>query len=261
MIHRMENDSNLSAAEKERYTRHLSLPGIGEEGQKKLKQASVLIVGAGGLGSPIALYLAGAGVGRIGVVDNDVVDSSNLQRQVIHAEDWIGRPKVESAAARLRSYNGFIRVDPIFADCNPETVEKIAELYEILVDGTDNQATRYTINDYCVKAKKPYVYGSIYQFEGQASVFDAGIGPCYRCLYPEPAPAGTQLPARAAGVFGVLPGTIGTIEATEVLKLILGVGSPLIGRLLLYDLRNMSFRTIGIKKNPECKVCGTNGKI
>ncbi|HMN14296.1 MAG TPA: molybdopterin-synthase adenylyltransferase MoeB [Bellilinea sp.] len=254
----MQNTKKLTDDERGRYLRHLNLPGVGEEGQLKLRDASVLVVGVGGLGSPAALYLAAAGVGHLGILDMDEVDSSNLQRQVIHTETWVGLSKVESAAKRLRELNSFIQVTSIHAEFTPETAKVVAEPYSILVDGTDNQATRYTINDYCVQAGKPYVYGSIYQFSGQVSVFDATKGPCYRCLYPEPAPEGTQLPSRSAGVFGVLPGTIGTLEATETIKLILGLGIPLIGKLLLYDLRTMKFQNIGIVKDPECKVCGKN---
>ena len=251
----------LSHKEIHRYSRHLLIPDVGLEGQKKLKAASVLIVGTGGLGSPVALYLAAAGVGRIGLVDYDVVDFSNLQRQVIHGESRLGDLKVESARERMLDINPEIQVDVYNEVINSENAFRIAEPYDIIVDGTDNFPTRYLINDLCVLTGKPNVYGSIFRFDGQASVFDAESGPCYRCLFPEPPPPGLVPSCAEGGVLGVLPGTIGSIQATETLKIILGIGETLVGRLLLYDALDLSFQTVKLHKNPECKVCGEHPEI
>jgi len=244
-----------------RYSRHLLIPEVGLEGQKKLKAASALIVGTGGLGSPVALYLAAAGIGRIGLVDFDVVDSSNLQRQVIHGTATIGQLKVESARARLLDLNPDIQIDVYNEPFTSENAMRIAAQFDILIDGTDNFATRYLTNDVCVFLGKPNVYGSIFRFDGQASVFDARSGPCYRCLFPEPPPPGLVPSCAEGGVLGVLPGTIGTIQATEALKILLGIGSPLTGKLLLYNALDMSFDFVTLKKNPKCRVCGPNADI
>lgn len=253
--------ATLSQDEVLRYSRHLLIPEVGLEGQKKLKAASVLLVGTGGLGSPLALYLAAAGIGRIGIVDYDVVDDSNLQRQVIHDTSRVGMLKVESARQRMMALNPYIQVDAyndVFSSANAES---IAEGYDIIVDGTDNFPTRYLINDLCVLTGRPFVYGSIFRFEGQVSVFDAKRGPCYRCLFPEPPPPGMVPSCAEGGVFGVLPGTVGTIQGTEVIKLLLNIGEPLIGRLLLYDALDMTFQTVQLRKNPRCKVCGADPQV
>lgn len=252
---------DLTQEELLRYSRHLLIPEVGLEGQRKLKKASVLIVGSGGLGSPVALYLAAAGIGRIGIVDYDVVDNSNLQRQIIHSTEGIGALKVESARQRLVSLNPTIQVDGFNEVFTAENAERIAADYDILVDGTDNFPTRYLLNDLAVLTGKPFVYGSIFRFEGQVSVFDARSGPCYRCLFPVPPPPGSVPACGDAGVFGVLPGTIGTIQATEVIKLILGIGEPLIGKLLLYDALTMSMQAVRLRKNPNCIVCGDHPSI
>jgi sulfur-carrier protein adenylyltransferase/sulfurtransferase len=237
------------------------IPDVGLEGQRKLKAASVLLIGTGGLGSPVALYLAAAGIGRIGLVDYDVVDSSNLQRQVIHGTSTVGKLKVESARDRMADINPYIKID-IFNDTfSSENAFSIANGYDVIVDGTDNFPTRYLINDLCVLTGRPFVYGSIFRFEGQASVFDAQKGPCYRCLFPEPPEPGLVPSCADGGVLGVLPGTIGTIQATEVIKLILGIGTGLIGKLLLYDALDMTFQTVKLRKNPKCKICGENPVI
>jgi len=251
----------LSHEEIHRYSRHLLIPDVGLKGQKKLKAASVLIVGTGGLGSPVALYLAAAGVGRIGLVDYDVVDFSNLQRQVIHGESRLGDLKVESARERMLDLNPEIQVDVYNEVIDSENAFRIAEPYDIIVDGTDNFPTRYLINDLCVLTGKTNVYGSIFRFDGQASVFAAEGGPCYRCLFPEPPPPGLVPSCAEGGVLGVLPGTIGSIQATETLKIILGIGEPLIGRLLLYDALDLTFQTVKLHKNPKCKVCGEHPEI
>jgi len=251
----------LSHEEIRRYSRHLIMPEIGMEGQKRLKAASVLTVGAGGLGSPLAMYLAAAGVGRIGVVDFDVVDESNLQRQIIHGQSALGAPKRESAKARLLDINPRIQVDTYGDPLTSANAFEVMRDYDIVVDGTDNFQTRYLVNDACVLLDKPNVYGSIFRFEGQASVFYAKEGPCYRCLYPEPPPPGLVPSCAEGGVLGVLPGVIGTIQATEAIKLIVGQGEPLIGRLLLYDALEMSFRTLKLRKNPECPVCGERPSV
>ncbi len=255
------NSVDLSHEEIKRYSRHLIMPEVGMKGQKKLKAASILLVGTGGLGSPLAMYLAAAGVGRIGLVDYDTVDASNLQRQVVHGTSTVGKLKVESAKERILDINPDIRVDTyndLFTSAN---ALEIAKPYDIIIDGTDNFPTRYLVNDVCVILKKPNVYGSIFRFEGQASVFWAEHGPCYRCLFPEPPPPGLVPSCAEGGVFGVLPGTIGTIQATEAIKLIIGVGETLIGRLMLYDALEMTFDTVKLKKNPNCLVCSPNPKI
>ncbi len=251
----------LSREEILRYSRHLLIPEVGLEGQRKLKAASVLVVGTGGLGSPVALYLAAAGVGHIGLVDYDVVDASNLQRQVIHGTSRLGDLKVESARDRLLDLNPDIEVEIYNEVLTSENAMRIAEGYDIILDGTDNFPTRYLVNDLCVLTGKPNVYGSIFRFEGQVSIFDARRGPCYRCLFPEPPPPGMVPSCAEGGVLGVLPGTIGTLQATEALKLILGIGTPLIGRLLLYDALDMSFEFVQLRKNPHCKVCGPNPEV
>lgn len=253
--------SNFSQDELSRYSRHLMVPEIGLEGQAKLKTASVLIVGAGGLGSPAALYLAAAGVGHIGIVDDDVVDSSNLQRQVLHGSSQIGRPKVESARERMTDLNPFIKVDAYLESFDQKTAERIASGYDLLLDCSDNFATRYLINDLCALTHRPVVYGAVYRFEGQVSVFDASKGACYRCLFPEPPPEGAAPACGEAGVFSITPGIIGTLQAVEALKLILGVGDVLINKLLMVDTLAMSFRTINLKKNPKCPLCGETPQI
>jgi len=244
-----------------RYSRHLLIPEVGLEGQRKLKASSALIIGTGGLGSPVSLYLAAAGVGRIGLVDYDVVDSSNLQRQVIHGTSTIGKLKVESARDRLLDLNPDIEVEIYNEPYTSENALQIAKDYDILLDGTDNFPTRYLTNDVCVFLGKPNVYASIYRFDGQVSVFYAKEGPCYRCLFPEPPPPGLVPSCAEGGVLGVLPGTIGTIQATEALKVLLGIGQPLIGKLLLYNALDMSFDFVKLKKNPNCRVCGLNADI
>lgn len=246
----------LSHEEVQRYSRHLIMPEVGVDGQKKLKAASVLLIGAGGLGSPLAMYLAAAGIGRIGLVDYDVVDYTNLQRQIIHGTKDVGRPKLESAKERIQDINPHIRVDTYEVPLTSENALELFEPYDIIIDGTDNFPTRYLTNDACVLLGKPNVYGSIFRFEGQASVFYAAEGPCYRCLFPEPPPPGLVPSCAEGGVLGILPGTIGAIQATEAVKLILGKGEPLIGRLLLYDALNMEFDQVRLRKNPNCPICG-----
>lgn len=251
----------LSPEELQRYSRHLLIPDVGYAGQQRLKNASVLIVGTGGLGSPIALYLAAAGIGHLGIVDYDVVDESNLQRQVIHSTATLGHVKVESARDQMARLNPYIKIDAFNEVFCADNAEKIAAGYDVLVDGTDNFPTRYLLNDLAVLTRRPYIYGSIFRFEGQVSVFDARVGPCYRCLFPEPPPPGLTPSCAEGGVFGVLPGTIGSIQATEVIKLILGIGEPLIGNLLLYDALDMTFQTVKLRKNPKCKICGENPEV
>ncbi|MDX1613572.1 MAG: molybdopterin-synthase adenylyltransferase MoeB [Candidatus Promineifilaceae bacterium] len=249
---------DLSNEEIRRYSRHLIMPEVGMDGQKKLKAASVLLIGAGGLGSPLAMYLAAAGVGRIGLVDYDVVSYSNLQRQIIHGTADVGRPKLESAKARIEDINPFVQVDAHEVPLTSDNALEIFAPYDIIIDGTDNFPTRYLTNDACVLLGKPNVYGSIFRFEGQASVFYAKEGPCYRCLFPEPPPPGLVPSCAEGGVLGILPGTVGAIQATEAIKLILGIGDLLIGRLLLYDALEMSFDQVKLRKNPECPVCSEN---
>ncbi|MCS6950792.1 MAG: molybdopterin-synthase adenylyltransferase MoeB [bacterium] len=250
------DEVTLDNAEILRYSRHLILPEVAMEGQLKLKQAKVLCVGAGGLGSPLALYLAAAGVGTIGLVDFDVVDFTNLQRQVLYTTPDVGRPKLEVAQQRLQAMNPHIQIHTYETRLTRDNALDILADYDIVVDGTDNFATRYLVNDACVLLGKPNVYGSIFRFEGQASVFYAKEGPCYRCLYPEPPPPGLVPSCAEGGVLGVLPGIIGTIQAMETIKLILGKGEPLIGRLLLFNALKMQFRELKLRKNPQCPICG-----
>jgi len=247
----------LTSDEILRYSRHLILPEVALEGQQRLKASRVLLIGAGGLGSPLALYLAAAGVGTIGLVDFDVVDVTNLQRQIVHGTKDVGRPKLESARDRLKDMNPYVHVEGYETRLTSENALEIVRDYDIVIDGTDNFATRYLTNDACVILGKPNVYGSIYRFEGQSSVFATEDGPCYRCLYPEPPPPGLVPSCAEGGVLGVLPGLVGTIQATEGIKLLLGIGEPLIGRLLLIDALSMQFRTMRLRKNPQCPACGT----
>ena len=244
-----------------RYSRHLIMPEVAMDGQLKLKQAKVLCIGAGGLGTPLALYLAAAGVGTLGMVDFDVVDFTNLQRQVIHDTNDVGRSKLESARETIRDINPNVEVIPYETHLNSENALDIFRDYDIIADGTDNFPTRYLVNDACVLLGKPNVYGSIFRFEGQASVFHAQEGPCYRCLYPEPPPPGLVPSCAEGGVLGVLPGIVGSIQALETIKLILGRGKPLIGRLLLFDALNLKFRELKLRKNPDCPVCGANPTV
>ena len=244
-----------------RYSRHFLLPEVGEDGQAKLLQARVLMVGAGGLGSPAAYYLAAAGVGTLGIIDNDVVDISNLQRQILHANDRVGMPKVESAKKTLEALNPDVKVVPYQAKLTSENIMEIIKDYDFVVDGCDNFPTRYLVNDACVLTKKPNVHGSIFQFEGQATVFYPGEGPCYRCLYPEPPPAELAPSCAEAGVLGVLPGLIGVIEALEAIKLILGKGDTLIGRLLCFNTLTMEINTLKLRRDPNCPMCGDHPTI
>jgi len=251
----------LTTDDLSRYSRHLILPEVGMEGQRKLKAARVLCVGTGGLGSPLALYLAAAGIGTLGLVDFDVVDASNLQRQIIHSTKDIGRKKLDSAAEKLIALNPALNVVKHETMLSSANALDILKDYDIVADGTDNFPTRYLVNDACVLLGKPNAYGSIFRFEGQASVFATKDGPCYRCLYPEPPPPGLVPSCAEGGVLGILPGLVGVIQATEVIKLILGTGSPLIGRLLLVDALSMRFRELKLRKNPECPVCGDNPTV
>ncbi|HTV82384.1 MAG TPA: molybdopterin-synthase adenylyltransferase MoeB [Acidobacteriaceae bacterium] len=251
----------LSNDEVARYSRHLILPEVGMEGQQKLKAAKVLCVGTGGLGSPLAFYLAAAGIGTLGLVDFDVVDASNLQRQIIHSTKDVGRPKIESATEKLTALNPFLNVVKHETMLTSKNALEIITRYDIVADGTDNFPTRYLVNDACVLTGKPNAYGSIFRFEGQASVFATKEGPCYRCLYPEPPPPGLVPSCAEGGVLGILPGLVGVIQATEVIKLVLGRGQPLIGRLLLVNALDMKFRELKLRKNPECPVCGTNPTV
>ena len=251
----------LTTDDLSRYSRHLILPEVGMEGQRRLKAARVLCVGTGGLGSPLALYLTAAGIGTLGLVDFDVVDSSNLQRQIIHSTKDIGRKKIDSAEEKLTALNpaiNIVRHETMLTSANALDILKD---YDIVADGTDNFPTRYLVNDACVLLGKPNVYGSIFRFEGQASVFATEAGPCYRCLYPEPPPPGLVPSCAEGGVLGILPGLVGVIQATEVIKLILGKGDSLVGRLLLVDALNMRFRELKLRKNPDCPVCGTNPTV
>ena len=251
----------LSHEEILRYSRHLILPDVGLEGQRKLKAARVLLVGAGGLGSPAALYLAAAGVGTIGLVDFDVVDKTNLQRQIIHGTSTVGQPKLESATERIRDLNPNVRVEPFETRLTSGNALDIIRQFDIVADGTDNFPTRYLVNDACVLLGKPNVYGSIFRFEGQASVFYAAHGPCYRCLYSEPPPPGLVPSCAEGGVLGVLPGIIGSIQALETIKLILGTGDPLIGRLVLFDALKLQFRELKLEKDPDCPLCGRHPSV
>ncbi len=251
----------LSPEEIKRYSRHIIMPEVGMEGQKKLKAASILLVGTGGLGSPLGLYLAAAGVGRLGLVDFDVVDYSNLQRQIIHSTKDVGRSKLQSAQEKIRALNPYVELDTYETALRAENAMEIIKQYDLVIDGTDNFQTRYLVNDACVLLDKPNVYGSIFRFEGQASVFYARLGPCYRCLYPEPPPPGLVPSCAEGGVLGILPGVIGVIQATEAVKFILGRGRSLIGRLLLYDALEMKFRELKLRKNPACPLCGEKPSI
>ena len=253
--------AELSVDEVRRYSRHLIIPEIGMTGQKRLKNAKVLCVGAGGLGSPALLYLAAAGVGTLGVIDFDVVDESNLQRQVIHGQSDVGRLKAESARDSIKEINPHVNVVLHTKQLDSDNALQIFADYDLIVDGTDNFATRYLVNDACVLLGKPYVWGSIYRFDGQASVFWAEYGPCYRCLYPEPPPPGMVPSCAEGGVLGVLCASIGSIQVNEAIKVITGVGEPLIGRLMIYDALEMSYRTLQVRKDPECAVCGKNPTI
>jgi len=261
MIDPVTDPAELTARERQRYSRHLLLPEIGESGQRRLKQARVLCVGAGGLGSPVALYLAAAGIGTLGLVDFDVVDFSNLQRQIIHGTGDVGRSKLQSAQARIEALNPEVRVETFDARFSVANARTLVDAYDVIVDGTDNFPARYLVNDACVLYGKPNAWGSIFRFEGQAAVFAAPGGPCYRCLHPEPPPDGLVPNCAEAGVLGVLPGIIGTIQATEALKLILGIGEPLIGRFLVYDALKMRFRDLKLRKDPDCPICGTHPTI
>src|SRR3989441_1777070 len=252
---------SFSQQEVARYSRHLIMPEVGMEGQNRLKAASVLLIGAGGLGSPLGLYLTAAGIGRIGIVDFDVVDFSNLQRQVLHGTPDVGRPKLHSARDRLQAINPEVKIDLYETKLTSANAISIIEPYDIIIDGTDNFPTRYLVNDACVLLRKPNVYGSIFRFDGQASVFHPPQGPCYRCLYPEPPPPGEVPSCAEGGVLGILPGLIGCIQATEAVKLLLGQGSPLVGRLLLYDALQMSFKEFKVRRNPKCPVCGEQPTI
>lgn len=249
--------AELSHEEVKRYSRHVIMPEVGMAGQRTLKASNILLIGTGGLGSPLALYLAAAGIGRIGLVDYDVVDFTNLQRQVIHGISTVGRSKLDSAEARMLDLNPDIEVVKYNEPLTSENAERIfSEGWHIVIDGTDNFPTRYLVNDACVKLGIPNVYGSIFRFEGQLSVFHAERGPCYRCMFPEPPPPGLVPSCAEGGVLGILPGTIGTMQATEAIKLLLGIGEPMIGRMLLYDALEMSFQTIKVRKDPNCPVCG-----
>jgi adenylyltransferase/sulfurtransferase len=244
-----------------RYSRHLLLPEVGVEGQEKICNSKVLLIGTGGLGSPLALYLAAAGVGNLGMIDFDVVDFSNLQRQVVHGESTVGKLKVDSAKARISDLNSSINVTTYNMRLSSENVMKIFADYDIIVDGTDNFPTRYLANDACVLLKKPYIYGCILRFDGQASVFDSRVGPCYRCLFPEPPPPGLVPSCAEGGVIGILPGIVGLIQANEVIKLVLGIGDSLVGRLLLFDALTMKFKEMKLRKDPSCPICGDNPTI
>jgi molybdopterin/thiamine biosynthesis adenylyltransferase/rhodanese-related sulfurtransferase len=257
----VEPAAELTVDEVRRYSRHLIIPDVGMTGQKRLKNAKVLCVGAGGLGSPALLYLAAAGVGTLGIVDFDVVDESNLQRQVIHGQSDIGRPKAESARDSIREINPYVNVIVHKERLDSDNAMQIFADYDLIVDGTDNFATRYLVNDACVLLGKPYVWGSIYRFDGQASVFWAEYGPCYRCLYPEPPPPGMVPSCAEGGVLGVLCASIGSIQVNEAIKLIAGIGEPLAGRLMIYDALEMTYHSVKVRKDPECPVCGKNPTV
>jgi adenylyltransferase/sulfurtransferase len=257
----VEPAEELSVNEVRRYSRHLIIPDVGMTGQKRLKNAKVLCVGAGGLGSPALLYLAAAGVGTLGVIDFDVVDESNLQRQIIHGQSDIGRPKVLSARDSIKEVNPYVTVVVHEEALTTDNVMEVFSGYDLIVDGTDNFATRYMVNDACVLLGKPYVWGSIFRFDGQASVFWAEYGPCYRCLYPEPPPPGMVPSCAEGGVLGVLCASIGSIQVTEAIKVLTGVGQPLVGRLMIYDALEMNYRSLVIKKDPDCPICGEKPSI
>ncbi len=257
----VEPADSLTVEEVRRYSRHLIIPDVAMAGQKRLKNARVLAIGAGGLGSPVLMYLAAAGVGTLGIIEFDTVDESNLQRQIIHGQSDIGRSKAQSARDSIREINPLVKVVLHEERLENDNVFEIFSQYDLIVDGTDNFATRYLVNDACVLLGKPYVWGSIYRFDGQASVFWAENGPCYRCLYPEPPPPGMVPSCAEGGVLGVLCASIGSIQATEAIKLLTGIGEPLIGRLMIYDALEMSYRTVKIRKDPECPICGKNPTI
>ncbi|HEX3749631.1 MAG TPA: adenylyltransferase/sulfurtransferase MoeZ [Streptosporangiaceae bacterium] len=257
----VEPAGELSVDEVKRYSRHLIIPDVGMTGQKRLKNAKVLVVGAGGLGSPALLYLAAAGVGTLGIVDFDVVDESNLQRQIIHGVSDIGQPKAESARNSIKEINPLVEVVLHEERLDSDNALDIFRPYDLIVDGTDNFATRYLVNDACVLLNKPYVWGSIYRFDGQASVFWSEYGPCYRCLYPEPPPPGMVPSCAEGGVLGVLCASIGSIQVNEAIKVITGIGDPLVGRLMIYDALEMTYRSVKVRKDPECPVCGKNPTV
>ena len=257
----VSNEVSLSKEEILRYSRHLIMPEVGMDGQLKLKNASVLLVGTGGLGAPAALYFAAAGIGRIGLVDFDVVDYTNLQRQVIHGTKDVGKPKIDSAIETMRDINPFVKLDRHEVALTSENALEILKDYDYVVDGTDNFPTRYLVNDACVLLKKPNIYGSIFRFEGQATIFAYPGGPCYRCLYPEPPPPGLVPSCAEGGVLGILPGIIGLVQATETVKLILGAGQSLVGRLMLYDALGMKFRELKLRRDPDCPACGDHPTI
>ncbi|HEU5353427.1 MAG TPA: adenylyltransferase/sulfurtransferase MoeZ [Actinocrinis sp.] len=257
----VEPAAELTVDEVRRYSRHLIIPDVAMDGQKRLKNARVLCVGAGGLGSPALMYLAAAGVGTLGIVEFDTVDESNLQRQIIHGQSDIGRSKAESARDSVREINPYVNVVLHEERLDSENVMEIFAQYDLIVDGTDNFATRYLVNDACVLLNKPYVWGSIYRFDGQASVFWSEYGPCYRCLYPEPPPPGMVPSCAEGGVLGVLCGSIGAIQVTEAIKVLTGVGEPLVGRLMIYDALEMTYRAVKVRKDPECAVCGKNPTV
>ena len=256
-----QQQAELSPDELQRYSRHLTLPEFGREGQEELKNSSVLLVGAGGLGSPAATYLAAAGVGRIGLVDFDEVEASNLQRQILYGTSDVGRPKLDAAAERLNDLNPHVEIERHEVRLTSDNALGIIDDYDVVADGTDNFPTRYLVNDACVMTGTPNVYASIFRFEGQVSVFGTEDGPCYRCLYEEPPPSGLVPSCAEGGVLGILPGFIGTLQATEVIKLLTGVGEPLVGRLLMTDALNMDFRTVNVPTNPDCPVCGENPTV
>jgi molybdopterin/thiamine biosynthesis adenylyltransferase/rhodanese-related sulfurtransferase len=259
--HKWVADRQFTLEQITRYARHFTLPEVGEKGQAKLLEGKVLCIGAGGLGSPVAFYLAAAGVGTIGIIDNDVVDMSNLQRQILHTNDRVGMPKVESAQKTLNALNPDVKVIPINERLSSENVMRIIKDYDIVINGCDNFPTRYLINDACVMAKKPLVDGSIFQFEGQATVFYPDRGPCYRCLFPEPPPPGAAPSCAEAGVLGVLPGLVGCVQALEAMKLILGAGRPLIGRMMHFDTLSSEVRVLKLRRDPNCLVCSDHPKI
>jgi sulfur-carrier protein adenylyltransferase/sulfurtransferase len=259
--HPWKQDRQFTPEQLTRYSRHFMLPEVGEEGQAKLLDAKVLLVGAGGLGSPAAFYLAAAGVGTLGLVDHDVVDMSNLQRQILHTNDRVGMPKVESARETLQALNPDVKIVGYQERLSSENIMRIIQDYDVIVDGCDNFPTRYLVNDACVMAGKPNVHGSIFQFEGQAAVFYPGKGPCYRCLFPEPPPPGAAPSCAEAGVLGVLPGLVGCVQALETIKLILGVGRPLIGRMVYFDTLSMELRIHKLRKDPNCPVCGAHPTV
>jgi len=257
----VEPADGLTVDEVRRYSRHLIIPDVGMAGQKRLKNARVLCVGAGGLGSPALMYLAAAGVGTLGIVEFDTVDESNLQRQIIHGQSDIGRPKADSARDSVREINPYTDVVVHQTRLDSENVMEIFSQYDLIVDGTDNFATRYLVNDACVLLNKPYVWGSIYRFDGQASVFWSEHGPCYRCLYPEPPPPGMVPSCAEGGVLGVLCASVGSIQVNEAIKLLMGIGDPLVGRLMIYDALEMTYRQVKVRKDPECAICGKNPTI